>query len=171
VEQKVAELLTGEYKESPPSRATEWGIEHEEEARQEFINRFGYPVAMTGFHTYGEHAGGSPDGIYQDEFTGNAILEIKCPYDSTNHIKHSLIRTKEQLKSECPDYYWQIIANMVFANCMTACFVSYDPRMMDEKKRLHHLFIGLEPTDEQELIGKLEKAIAYKTAIIETLNN
>ena len=61
--------------------ATEHGKAHEEEATLDFTLETGLDVEETGFHTYEDWAGASPDGLIQSE---NAVLEVKCPYGKRN---------------------------------------------------------------------------------------
>src|SRR5688572_19608510 len=82
--QKVAETLTGEVRETPYSHATAHGSDMEPLAAQYFIEKTGYTHEIVSFVPVGDHAGGSPDRYVN----GDEILEIKCPFDSTNQVKY-----------------------------------------------------------------------------------
>lgn len=153
---KVAEVITGE---SPQvnSWAMEWGIDNEPLAKKWFVKLTGFDLKECGFHGYGEHAGGSPDGIVN----GNAILEIKCPAVSTNHVKHLLIDTPAYMKDNFPEYYYQMQANMLFCNKDKGYFVSFDPRVQSDIG--FFLFeLPYNAEDGAAIIAKVETAIEYK---------
>ena len=83
--QLVTERLTGARAEdSFVSVAMQNGIDREPIARNLYSEKTGNTVIEVGFidHPEIEYAGCSPDGIIElDE--GTAVLEIKCPMDST----------------------------------------------------------------------------------------
>ena len=58
--------------------ATDWGHQHEDEARTEYAFATGNAVTETGFHLHPEHdwLGASPDGLVGSD----GLVEIKCPY-------------------------------------------------------------------------------------------
>lgn len=108
--------------------ATRWGEQYESEARRLYSEVTGIEVEETGFIAYSRHSGGSPDGLWTD---GQGLIEIKCPFNSSKHIDFMLMNTQEDLKSISKQYYWQCMANMLFAGRSRIDFVSYDPRMSD----------------------------------------
>lgn len=80
----VLRAMVREYHGAPSefegNVATNYGQSHEEEAILDFTLETGLDVVETGFHTYEDWAGASPDGLIQDD----AILEVKCPYGKRN---------------------------------------------------------------------------------------
>ena len=81
VYEKAAEILTGISKPIYGD-ALDWGKDHEAEAFQMFNRHFFNEWTYYGGETYvfipyGDYSGFSPDGLSED-----AILEIKCPYNS-----------------------------------------------------------------------------------------
>ncbi len=87
VYEKAAEILTGQKKQIF-GQALDWGIEHESHAFSKFsritFEEFTYYGGETYvFIPYGDFSGYSPDGLSKD-----AILEIKCPYNSAIHLKN-----------------------------------------------------------------------------------
>jgi hypothetical protein len=95
--EKAAEYLTGNRTEIY-GRALDWGKEHEKEAFHYFSQQtdefFTYYGAETyTFITYGEWGGYSPDAL------GGQLVEIKCPFNSGNHLQNFFI-TKQRAVEE-----------------------------------------------------------------------
>lgn len=155
VYEKAAEILTGISKPIYGDALT-WGIDHEAEAFQMFsttnFEQWTYYGGETYvFIPYGDYSGYSPDGLSE-----NAILEIKCPYNSSIHLKNFTVTDADSLKSLHPDYYYQMQLGMIAAKLEKGFFVSYDPRM-PEGKQLH--VAEIERHDLQyEIDEKLEAA-------------
>lgn len=155
VYEKAAEILTGISKPIYGDALT-WGIDHEAEAFQMFsttnFEQWTYYGGETYvFIPYGDYSGYSPDGLSE-----NAILEIKCPYNSSIHLKNFTVTDADSLKSLHPDYYYQMQLGMIAAKLEKGFFVSYDPRM-PEGKQLH--IAEIERHDLQyEIDEKLEAA-------------
>ena len=58
----------------------------------------------------------------------NAVLEVKCPYNTNNHIEHlELVNGKDLLCLSKP-YYTQVQIEIMATNAEKAYFVSFDPR-------------------------------------------
>ena len=131
--EKAAEILTGQ-KRPIYGAALDWGVEHEQEAFLKF-NVISdqmwdyYGGQEFKFYSYGVFSGASPDGLSMSH-----LLEIKCPYESHNHIKHMLIKDNEDFKSSRPEYYWQMQLGMIATEKSKGMFVSYDPRMPEDKQ-------------------------------------
>ena len=160
IRQKAAEILTLEQVNGGRinSQALEWGNAHEYEAVKELESK-GNKVEYYGggnpkFFEFTPFTGGSPDGIID----GCAVLEIKCPFNSAEHIQHLMLDTVEDLKDYAPEYYWQITANMVFTGLESSLFVSYDPRFADDHLRLKTLQFQLNEADKDLLLERLSHA-------------
>lgn len=130
--EKAAEYLTGEKSEIY-GRALDWGKEHEKEAFHYFSQKtdefYTYYGAETyTFITYGEWGGYSPDAL------GEQLIEIKCPFNSGNHLQNFFIEDNAQMKSKRTEYYWQIQMGLIATELESGLFVSYDPRMPIGKK-------------------------------------
>lgn len=165
--EKVAEILTGQRPEFS-SRETEWGNEYEPMARQQFEFEKNLKVSDCGFipHKKLKDAGGSPDGLIGE----GAILEIKCPFNSTNHIQHMMIQDNEYFKKYFKEYYYQCQANMLFSGRNKCYFASFDPRIFGEQSLF--VFELFRDVDATELIeSKLKKAITYKNEVLRKLNH
>ena len=155
VYEKAAAILTGVSKPVYGDALT-WGLENEAGAFNMFQKHFFEEWTYYGSDThvfipYGHYSGFSPDGLSAD-----AILEIKSPYNSANHLKNFSIYDADSLKSVHPDYYYQMQLGMISAKLEKGFFVSYDPRM-PEGKQLH--IAEIERHDLQyEIDEKLEAA-------------
>lgn len=148
--EKAAEYLTG-HKTEIYGRALDWGKEHEKEAFHYFKQQSDdfytyYGAESYTFITYGNWGGYSPDAL------GDKLVEIKCPFNSGNHLQNFCIKTNEQLKSKRTEYYWQMQMGMIATGLEEGIFVSYDPRMPDGKKVTGTL-ITLD-VDAQEIIDE-----------------
>ena len=149
VYEKGAEILTG-IRPEIYGRALEWGKEHERQAYEAF-DPFNTLATYYGGETfvfveYGDFGGYSPDAL-GDDF----IVEFKCPFNSGVHLRNFSIKTNEDLKSQHPDYYWQVQMGMIATACENAFFVSYDPRFVDSH-RTHIVNITLD--DVKDLIDE-----------------
>lgn len=168
IETKAMEYVTQQPIGDFSSKATDWGNEWEETALRELAKTLKCPedqVEMKpNFVLYGDYSGASPDAyMVVDGIRCGA--EVKCPYNSVNHFKHSKVTDAATLKEVDEDYYWQVQANMYFNKMPFWIFASFDPRQ-PEHRRLHHAVIYAVPSDMELMLQKLEKAEAMKQDII-----
>lgn len=152
----VIERLTGQPSDHWTSTAMQWGTDNETMARMEYEGRTGALVEQVGFvkHSTLPSVGGSPDGLIGDD----GVLEIKCPYNSANHLKTIL--------GGMPiEHQAQVQGNMWINGRQWADFVSYDPRMPAP----YDIYIErIERNDE--FISKLEaELILFDAAIAEVI--
>ena len=151
--QKVGEILTLEPNNGGRVNISslEWGNHYESEAATKFQERYDllslqyFGVSNPKFYSYNEYCGGSPDGVFEAASGDAGIIEIKCPYNSTEHVKHLLVTDASALLDIAPEYYWQMIANMLFTETRIGYFISYDPRMALERLQLH--VVPIEPIE------------------------
>lgn len=128
--EKASEVLTGQpAKQEFSSMATDWGNEHEDEAKKYFEAATGLKITDGETMTNGIIAG-TPDGIIENEF----LFEIKCPYNSGNHLKNLLISSSDELLKVRPEYFWQMYAYFWLTGLTKGKFCSYDPRFKEEKR-------------------------------------
>lgn len=108
------------------SRAMQWGVEHEDEARELYEKRTGERVTELSSvaHESVENYAASPDGIVEKSDT---CIEIKCPKPETAVRYMAKIHDGESLKVEMPDYYWQTQAEMDCTGAARCDFVVYCP--------------------------------------------
>jgi hypothetical protein len=155
---KAAELMTLEpANQRNPTMAMEWGTAHEYEAMTKFKEQYGHDIEYFGgenptFFEYSKYAGGSPDGLSK-EF----IIEIKCPFNSAEHLNHMLLEDGEDLKDYAPEYYWQMTANMIFTGKKSGIFISFDPRFEDQYQ-LKTLYFNLNLDDADFLKERIQEA-------------
>lgn len=100
------------------NQATEYGTFHEDMAVMDYQLKTGNVVAKTGFHTFGNWIGASPDGII-DMWT---LIEIKCPYGQRDKIP-PVFKTLEQQ----PHYYAQIQIQMFVTKTNKCDFYQWSP--------------------------------------------
>lgn len=125
VYEKVAELLT-QAPHVVTSQAMEWGTELEQDARNKYIELTGNEVSQCDFIEFGEFAGGTPDGIIDED----GIIEIKCPFNPANHCETIIT-------NEVPEkYLMQIQGNLMVTDRKWCDYVSFDPRVQEESLRL-----------------------------------
>ena len=126
----LVERLTGIWSEAYGA-AIDWGNDYEDDAREAYTAWTGNQVRQEAFAEK-DGIGGSPDGLIGEL----GCIEIKCPYNSANHINYKL--------EGCGQHMAQIQANIYFNNRKWCDFVSYDPRMPEE---LQLIIIRIERDD------------------------
>lgn len=143
-----AEILTGEAKEVS-GKALDWGNHYEPFAREAYEERTFTVVEEVGFieHKVDTLIGASSDGFVGDD----GMIEIKCPHNSTNHAR----TLTEGMPKE---HMAQIQGQMWVLDKKWCDFVSYDPRVKDDRK----LYVQrIERNDEfiDDLSEKVYKAV------------
>lgn len=153
------------------NKAVEWGTTFESDARERFEDVTGIKVTDAPFvplKGYEKFAGGSPDGIVEDN---KGIIEIKCPFTPETHMRHFRCKDAGVFKTEFAQYYAQVQMNMM---CMTAStgeicdhcyFISYDPRTSIDKQ-LSVFRIERELMYQAELLDRIKIAVEmYRTSM------
>jgi len=87
---KVAEELTGQVHQASNAFPLVYGTDMEPQAKEYFTTVTGKEIKFAGFKLFTDHSGGSPDGYVDDD----AILEIKCPFNSANQINYLRLKTE-----------------------------------------------------------------------------
>lgn len=120
-----------------------WGREHEAEAISEAEKILGFVEPSERIvHQVHNFVSGEPDGLIGSE----AIIEVKCPYNSINHLAN--IRNGEQIEQ----YMYQIQGYLWLTGRQLCYFISYDPRFPDPYK------INIRTVNRnQDMIDELEK--------------
>lgn len=77
-------------------------------------------------HTEIDYWCGSPDG-----YTKTSVIDIKCPFTLKSFVELVDIKTIEDLKSERPEYYWQLVSNSILLNKQFAELIVYCPYFED----------------------------------------
>lgn len=168
IKQKVAEVMTGQPKQSAYAYPLVYGKETEPEAVEYFENKFGYTCEEIGFQTWGEHAGGSPDRFINEIKEG---LEIKCPFQSENQVDYLILTDHYDLKRMYPEYYWQCVSLMLFTDLKAWNFCTYDPRMIDEKHKMTRIRIEAEKVSaDMDLVNTaIAAAVKEKLQLLDLL--
>lgn len=116
----VIERLTARPVDHYPSVAMQYGTDNEATARMAYEARSGAMVGETGFHKHPAvgFVGASPDGFVDDD----GAIEIKCPFNSTNHLQCFLHGMPEEHMAQVQGVLW--VTGREYCD-----FISYDGRM------------------------------------------
>lgn len=144
IDELVSERLTGRS-ESFSNAATDWGQEQEYHAVSAYEESSGEVIQVVGFMQHDTlMAGASPDGLIGDDMT----VEVKCPFNSTRHLRCFI--------EGMPDEHMPQVQFQLWITGRKACrFISYDPRIINEKLRL---FTTVVPRND-EYIARLEQEV------------
>jgi len=140
----LAERLTGYSVPHVVTPAMEWGLEHEDEAVDLFVEMTGRDVRLSRFYEHPtiENFGATPDRELED-----GLLEVKCPGTTTF--------VRWVMAGEVPEQHKPQMCAQLLCSGKTWCgFIAYDPRIKDERKRL--FLRKYEPTAEE--LAKVEAA-------------
>ena len=108
----------GYEREFKGNQATEYGTFHEDMAAIDYQLKTGNTVEKTGFHTFENWLGASPDGFVAT----NRLIEIKCPYGQRDKIPPVFKTLEEQL------HYYAQVQIQLFVTGMSACdFYQWTP--------------------------------------------
>ena len=168
-EEKAIERLTEFTPDGFVSADMQWGIDNEADAIEAFSKATGHIVTATGqnqaFLALGADIGGTPDGIIP---VLNSGVEVKCP-KSKNHVRNFLVVDAESLKTESPEYYWQVQGLMMISGSKEWYFISYDPRFLNAEMRLYYARIDRVETDIHDLRIRLDLAIQHRNDMLHKL--
>lgn len=128
IDEKVAEIMTGEPKELIRGLpAIDWGVYYEMYAANAYEEITGQSCLYSGFYEYSPVFGGTPDREIADN--PKKIIEVKCPHVSSNFIAACKINSGEEYKKYDQEKYAQCQGNML-VTCSDQCdMVYFDPRM------------------------------------------
>ncbi len=167
INQKVAEVLTGRPKPQAYAYPLVYGKETEPDAVEHFEKKYGLQCEQIGFQTWGDHAGGSPDRLVGDD----ELLEVKCPYSSENQIEYMILTDHWDLKANYPEYYWQCVSLLLFTGRKRMHFVTYDPRMIEDRHKMTRLILESERLEEDfDLLNQaIANAVKQKLELLQLL--
>lgn len=165
---KISEYITNgtclDYKDLN-TREVAWGKELEISARHAYEKKKNIEVSDCGFFEFNDHFGGSPDGLVgQDGF-----IEIKCPFNTSIHVKHLRLKDENDLKKEHYEYYVQIQGNFIATGRKWCDFISYDPRCQSELFALKVIRVLPDQEFIENCIKKLAKANEYKEKVMDEI--
>jgi len=106
--------------QDPYAKSMDWGNEYELDAIEAYQTQTGQMVTLNDViqHPTLDYVAGTPDGLIGSE----GIIEVKCPYNSVNHLMN--LKSGAQLD----DYKYQIQGYLWITGRKWCDFVSYDPR-------------------------------------------
>ena len=166
IDEVVADMLSYESEDERfENKAMRWGVDWEPVAAAWYAKALNKELEERGFVLYSKDAGASPDRLIVGEKKG---IEIKCPFNRANHLKHLKLNNAAELKAECPEYYWQIMFNILCLDYESWDFVSFDPRYREDLK-LFALEIRRNDEDCKLLEQRLSEAIEIKNNILKTI--
>ena len=151
----LAERMTGDTVPHFVNSFMQWGLEQEPHAKAAYELASGQMILPCGFYDHPQIAdfGATPDGLIPD-----GVIEFKCP-QTTTHLTWLLAGgVPEQHRP-------QILAQLACTGRERAVFVSYDPRIRDERKRL---FVA-EWVPEKSEIEAVEEAARKFLAEVEMM--
>lgn len=163
IEEKVAEVLTGQCEEQAYAHATAWGDTWEPFAAEYYAKKFACEFEIIAFQPFGDHAGGSPDRKIKGVKRG---LEIKCPFRSKNQVNYLQMTDQNDVKSLFPDYYYQCQSNLLFMDWEVIDFCTFDPRMIREEHKLTRIEIRPNSKDQDLICSRIEMAVKEKLDIL-----
>ena len=152
----AAQKLTGERVQIFGA-ALDHGNEFEDVAREEYERRTGCEVEELGFCEISDYSGGSPDGKVKDS---NKLIEIKCPYNTANHLKNVINQEIDK------KYIWQMQGCMLATGATSCDFISFDPRIEAEAFRMVIINVPADNEMQQELVERLAQAKEYLDQIL-----
>ena len=155
----AAEKLTGQRVQIFGA-ALDHGNEYESVAREEYEKRTGCEVEELGFCEISDYSGGSPDGKVQVEKGTDKLIEIKCPYNTANHLKNVINQDIDK------KYLWQMQGCMLATGATSCDFISFDPRIDNEDFRMVIINVPADLEMQQQLVERLALAKDYLDQIL-----
>lgn len=147
----LAERQTGFNARHVVTDAMQWGLDHEDEAVDRFVEMTGRDVRLSRFYkhleTHGPGRGIEYFGATPDRELDDGILEVKCP-TTAKFLRWRVAGT-------VPDEHRpQILAQLACTGRKWCGFIAYDPRVKEPRQQL--FLAKLTPTPEE--IWALENA-------------
>lgn len=169
---KAAEILTQEVKDDIDFKQAEWGKSHEAEACAAFEKWLGksgqyYGAGNPMFFEHGDFEGCSPDWEIESE----EGADMKCPYNSAEHLKNLTLESAEDLANERWEYYCQLQFSMKMRGWKVAYFVSYDPRFVYDWMQLKVITVYPDQEWREELSKRLPAATKALKAMVKKFTN
>ena len=175
IEKAATQLYFNHYYERPDNEATRWGIRNEPKAIESFSRKSQFETSDIGFVLHPEmpDVGATPDAVVFEngEREYSAIAEIKCPYNSTNHLDYfKRIINDTCLKRIKSAYYWQIQGEIWVTGANHGYFISYDSRFQEDKQ-LHYVKIERDHEAIKQISETVTKSINLRNDILEAFDS
>lgn len=122
----MVRAANGASREFQGNIATQWGITHEDEAREDFERLSALKVEPASFvvHPTETWIGASPDGFVGDD----ALVEIKCPFGLRDKEEPQFKTARQQ-----PHYYSQMQVQMFVTGRERCHFWQWTPRAVSHE--------------------------------------
>lgn len=174
--EKVAEELYDPnwVDDSFKGRAIEWGITLEPDAADYYSLAFNIKVDKPQGQTalWCDKVGCSPDLIAYPQEIKPYGVEIKCPYETSNHVRYMLLKNAHDLKLVKKEYYWQVVMCMLIYEFQYYEFCTYDPRFSGANRMFVLPIYYKEVVDDMaKLKASLLDAVTEKNRILSLINN
>lgn len=158
---KAAELLTNSVKEEVNFKQAEYAHATEPYAVAHYEAVTGhkgvhYGASNPKFFEHGKYAGCSPDW---ESLTLKHGAEIKTPFNSTEHLRHFMLRSPDELREYKPEYYHQIQHQLYVRGFESWDFVSYDDRMIEPQYKIKILTVFPSDTWRKEYNRRMAAAV------------
>src|SRR5688572_7107518 len=141
----ATERMTKQAASTFVSSAMQWGTEQEPGAKILYARQMDVEIDEVGFCRHDKlQAGASPDGLVD----WDGLIEIKCPYQSANHIETWLFGMPSEHMAQVQGQLW--ITGRQWCD-----FVSYDCRMPEDLQ----LYVQRIPRDDV-YIDSLQQQVA-----------
>lgn len=139
------------------SKAIQFGIDWEPEARKMYAKVTGNKVIETGSveHPTIQFLSASPDGIIETEDGEQGVLEIKCPIPSVFMEYCDTVFDNASLKKTKSEYFYQTQTEMFVTGASFCDFVVFNPFM---KNRMHIVRITPDNGVFEAIKERVEKA-------------
>ena len=166
--QQVIERLTGQPAPVARTMAMQWGTDQEPAALQAYNEAHLVSIEAVGFVQHPTLAVGcSPDGLVTEDMAATGLVEIKCPFNSANHLETWLSGMPEEHTAQVQGQMW--LTGREWCD-----FVSFDPRMPYDLKlyvqrvqRNPEFIAGLEReiitflSEVNVIVGKLQAKTSF----------
>jgi len=152
--EKVWEKLAQQSKNGIDNYATEWGNDHEPLAKKFYTKITGREISAANmvFREDLEGFTGTPDGFVGED----GMVEIKCPWNGANHLKHCCIQDDGYFLKEHKEYYWQIQSYLYLTGREWCDFVSFDPRINSDLGMFIHR-VKADTDQHKKLVKKVKE--------------
>lgn len=168
IEEKATELIYYDCNlphDEVYAKALLWGNQNEALAVEAYEHTTKQETKEIGFVTLGQDTGTSPDRYVGDD----GLLEIKCPYITSNHIKN-VARLNNQLDflKLNEQYYYQVQHQMYVTGRKWCDFISFDPRLLESEENWRKCIFILRVNFDNALDfeGRIKRAAEYRDYVI-----
>lgn len=167
---KAKEIIYRKPAKELDFKALAWGRQNEPYAVEAYEQVTGFKTSEMGFVSLGFDTGTSIDRYVNGKTKG--LLEVKCPFEESNHIKNVLrLKSPSDLLKHSKQYYYQCQHQMYITGRKWCDFVSFEPRILDTDCNWNKCIKILRiPFDETILFEqKIKVASDYRDYIVKSM--